>query len=213
MGIIYNNNVEESKIYQAYGLVVYGKINHYESSVYNYRRENALITIRITDEGGNNIFKMNMGNNCILQCRIDDTMDNFLWWVAEEHPDNYTIEKQIYNSLCSSDCLFNNYIQQRKTKQKREEEGKKRISEYEKALQEAKDNIKAYCDKNKLISYFAYEKVYLIRTHNKKLYQVIKMADYKRMEIFIDFMEKHPENTDAYIVKCDTIENVLDYIA
>lgn len=39
------------------------------------------------------------------------------------------------------------------------------------------------------------------------------MANYKRMEIFIDFMEKHPENTDAYIVKCDTIENVLDYIA
>lgn len=213
MGIIYNNNVEETKIYQAYGLTVYGKINSYEWSIYNYRRENALITIRITDENGNDIFSMYMGNNCILQCRIDDTMDNFLWWIAEEHPDNYTIEKQVYESLCSSNCLFNNYIQKQKAKRKREEEEKKRIAEHEKAEREAKDNIKAYCAKNGLITYFTYEKVYLIKAHNKKAYQAIKTADDKRIESFIEFMEKHPDNADACIVNCDTIENVLDYIA
>lgn len=124
MGIIYNNNVKESKIYEAYGFTVYGKINEYEWSIYNYRRENALITIRIIDESGNDIFSMYMGNNCILQCRIDDTMDNFLWWIAEEHPDSYTIEKQVYSSLCSNNCLFNNSIQQRKVKRRREEERK-----------------------------------------------------------------------------------------
>lgn len=213
MGVIYNNNVEESRIYQAYGLTVYGKINSYEWTIYNYRRENALITIRIVDENGNDIFSVYMGNNCILQCRIDDTMDNFLWWIAEERPNNYTIEKQVYSSLCSGNCLFNNSIQQQKAKRKREEEEKKRIAEREKAAGEAKDNIKAYCDKNNLISYFTYEKVYLIRTHNEKAYQAIKTADYKRMESFIDFMEKHPENTDAYIVKCDTMENIIKYIA
>lgn len=213
MGIIYNNNVEESKIYQAYGLTVYGKINSYEWSIYNYRRENALITIRVTDENGNDMFSMYMGNNCILQCRIDDTMDNFLWWIAEEHPDNYTIEKQVYSSLCSNNCLFNSRIIDRKAKRRKEEEEKKHIAEREKAVQEAKDNIKAYCDKNKLIPYFTSEKVYLIKTHNEKVYQTIKTSDYKRMESFIDFMEKHPENTDVYIVKCDTMENILDCIA
>lgn len=212
MGIIYNNNVKESRIYQAYGLTVYGKINSYEWTIYNYRRENALITIRIIDESGNDIFSMYMGNNCILQCWIDDTMDNFLWWIAEEHPDSYTIEKQVYSSLCSSNCLFNNSIQQRKLKRRKEEEEKKRIAEREKAVKEAKDNIKAYCDKNNLISYFTYEKAYLIKTHNEKAYQAIKTADNKRMESFIDFMEKHPDNTDACIVKDWTIEEILNYM-
>lgn len=213
MGVIYNNNVEESKIYQAYGLTVYGKINSYEWTIYNYRRENALITIRIVDENGNDIFSMYMGNNCILQCRIDDTMDNFLWWIAEERPNNYTIEKQVYSSLCSNNCLFNNSIQQRKVKLRREEEEKKRIAEREKERQKTISNIESYCNKNGLLPYFTYEKTYLIKTHNEKAYQAIKTADNKRMESFIDFMEKHPDNVDACIIKCDAMENILDYIA
>ncbi len=95
MGIIYNNNVEETKIYEAYGLTVYGKINRYVWNIYGNKEENALITIRIADAEGKNIFSMYMGNNCILQSRIDDTMDNFLWWIAEEKPDAYTMERQI----------------------------------------------------------------------------------------------------------------------
>lgn len=213
MGIIFDNNIKETEIMTAYGLTVYGKINQYEWTIYNYTRENALVTFRIEDSIGNIIFSMNMGNNCILQSRINDTLDNFLWWISEEHPDSYTIEKQVYSSLCSNNCLFNNSIQQRKLKRRKEEEEKKRIAEREKAAQEAKDNIKAYCDKNNLIFYFTYEKAYLIKTHNEKAYQAIKTADNKRMESFIDFMEKHPDNADAYIVKCDTMENILDYIA
>lgn len=213
MGIIYNSNVEESKIYQAYGLTVYGKINSYEWTIFNYKRENALITIRITDKSGNDIFSMYMGNNCILQCRIDDTMDNFLWWISEEHPDNYTIERQIYKSLCSNDCLFNHNIQQRKVKQRREEEEKRRIAEREKSEQETKDKIKSYCSKKGLIAYFTYKKAYLIKTHNKKAYQAIETADNKQMELYIDFMKKYPDNTDAHIVKDGTMEEILNYIA
>ena len=77
MGLILNNNVEETKIMSAYGLTVYGKINRYVWTISDRAEENALITIRIADAEGNDIFSMNMGNNVILQSRIDDTMDNF----------------------------------------------------------------------------------------------------------------------------------------
>ena len=114
MGLILNNNVEEIKIMSAYGLTVYGKINRYVWTISDRAEENALITIRIADAEGNNIFDMNMGNNVILQSRIDDTMDNFLYWIAKDQPDKYDIEKQVFKSLCASNCLFNHSIRQRK---------------------------------------------------------------------------------------------------
>ena len=52
MGLILNNNVEESKIYSAYGLTVYGKVNRYVWTIDNNREENALTTIRVVDAGG-----------------------------------------------------------------------------------------------------------------------------------------------------------------
>ena len=48
MGLILNNNVEETKIMQAYGLTVYGKINRYVWALEGNREEKALIDIRIT---------------------------------------------------------------------------------------------------------------------------------------------------------------------
>lgn len=118
MGLIYNGNVQEAKIYQAYGLTVYGKINRYEGITYN---GNALISIRILDENGSDIFSIYLGNNFILQHCIDDTLDNFLWWMVEDHPNSYVIEQQIFKSLCASDSLFNYKIRQRKERQKREQ--------------------------------------------------------------------------------------------
>ena len=49
MGLILNNNVEESKIYSAYGLTVHGKINRYIWTMDNNKEEKVLITIRISD--------------------------------------------------------------------------------------------------------------------------------------------------------------------
>lgn len=148
MGIIFDYKVEETQIMSAYGLIVYGKINKYDwMGINNYGMENALVTFRIVDNSGNDIFYMNMGNNCILQCRIDDTLDNFLWWIVKDHPDKYTIENQVYKSLCKSDCLFNYSISNRKAELRRVKEEKKRIEEAEKIQQENKDRIVSYCDK------------------------------------------------------------------
>ena len=129
MGLILNNNVEESKIMSAYDLTVYGKINRYVWTISDRAEENALITIRITDAEGNDIFNMNMGNNVILQSRIDDTMDNFLYWIAKNQPEAYDIEKQVFKSLCASNCLFNHSIRQKKQAEKRKEEEAQRIAE------------------------------------------------------------------------------------
>ena len=129
MGLILNNNVEETKIMSAYGLTVYGKINRYIWTISERAEENALITIRIADAEGNDIFSMQMGNRCIFQCRIDDTMDNFLYWIAKEKPDVYDIEKQVFKSLCASNCLFNHSIRQKKQAEKRKEEEAQRITE------------------------------------------------------------------------------------
>ena len=212
MGLILNNNVEESKIMTAYGLTVYGKINRYIWTISDRAEEKALITIRIADAEGNDIFSMNMGNNVILQSRIDDTMDNFLYWIAKDHPDKYDIEKQIFKSLCASNCLFNHSIRQRKQNEKRKEEEAQRIAE-RKAMEEKQiTTITDYCKSKGLFFYQDYTEGYLLKALTETASNMLKTADKKQMDYIIDFAQKHPDNKDISIVKHDTIENILNYI-
>ena len=213
MGLILNNNVEESKIYSAYGLTVYGKINRYVWTISDRAEENALITIRIIDAEGNDIFSMNMGNNVILQCRIDDTMDNFLYWIATDHPDKYDIEKQVFKSLCASNCLFNHSIRQRKQNEKRKEEEAQRIAERQAMEEKQVATITDYCKSKGLFFYQDYTEGYLLKAHTETALNMLTKADKKQMDYIIDFAQKHPDNKDVAIVKHDTMENILKYIA
>ena len=212
MGLILNNNVEESKIMSAYGLTVYGKINRYVWTISDRAEENALITIRIADAEGNNIFDMNMGNRCIFQCRIDDTMDNFLYWIAKDHPDKYDIEKQVFKSLCASNCLFNHSIRQRKQNEKRKEEEAQRIAERQAMEEKQIATITDYCKSKGLFFYQDYSECYLLKAHTETALNMITTADKKQMDYIIDFAQKHPDNKDVAIVKHDTMENILNYI-
>ena len=213
MGLILNNNVEESKIYSAYGLIVYGKINRYIWTMDNNKEEKALITIRIIDAEGNDIFSMNMGNNVILQSRIDDTMDNFLYWIAKDHPDKYDIEKQIFKSLCASNCLFNHSIRQRKQNEKRKEEETQRIAERQAMEEKQIATITDYCKSKGLFFYQDYTEGYLLKAHTETASNMLTTADKKQMDYIIDFAKKNPDNKDVSIVKHDTMENILKYIA
>lgn len=213
MGIIYNNNVEESKIYQAYGLTVYGKVNRYIWTIHNNKEENTLITIRITDAEENDIFSMYMGNNCIFQSRIDDTLDNFLYWIAKDHPDKYAIENQVYRSLCQSDSIFNHSITNRKLKEKRQTEEEQRIAERQAEEKKNINTIKDYCSCKGLFFYQDYTEAYLLKAHTETALNMITTADKKQMDYIIDFAQKHPDNKDVVIVKHDTMENILKYIA
>ena len=212
MGLILNNNVEETKIMSAYGLTVYGKINRYIWTISDRAEEKALITIRIADAEGNDIFSMNMGNNVILQSRIDDTMDNFLYWIAKDQPDAYDIEKQVFKSLCASNCLFNHSIRQRKQNEKRKEEEIQRIAERQAMEEKQIATITDYCKSKGLFFYQDYTEGYLLKALTETASNMLKTADKKQMDYIIDFAQKHPDNNDVSIVKHDTMENILNYI-
>ena len=125
MGIIYDGNVEEKKLYKAYGLTVYGKINRYVWTIHNGKEDECIITLRISDSTGNNILDLYLGNHCVMYDTFDRTIDNFLYWINTENPDTEQIKKQVYESLCQADCWFNDRIRTRKFNDQREEEERK----------------------------------------------------------------------------------------
>ena len=209
MGLILNNNVEESKIYSAYGLTVYGKVNRYVWTIDNNREENALTTIRVVDAGGNDIFSMYMGNRCIFQCRIDDTMDNFLYWIAKDQPDEYRIENQVFKSLCQADSLFNHSIFNRKQKEKRQAEEAQRIAERQTTEEKQIAMINDYCIRKGLFFCQDYTEGYILKALTEAAFSMLNTADKKQIDRIIQFATEHPENKDVQIVKHDTIENIV----
>lgn len=211
MGIIYNNNVEETEIMSAYGLTVYGKINCYEWRIFNKPDENCLISVRITDNNRNDIFAMNLGNNCIMWSRVCDTMENFLYWIATENPDTYAIEKQIYKSLCSSNSLFNHSILNKKLKARQQEEDRKRIAERQETEKRQLEELKTYCKEKGLFYYIGFDEVVLIKATENRARSILADAqkDNKQMESYVEFIGKYPEFRGVYILKRGLMEDIL----
>ena len=212
MGIIYDGNVEEKKLYKAYGLTVYGKINRYVWTIHNEKEDECIIALRIANNDGNNLLDMYLGNNCIMYDTFDRTIDNFLYWINTENPDTEQIKKQVYESLCQSDCWFNHRIETRKFNDRRNEEERKRIEEQKKKEQAALDKIKEYCRKKDLIFYYDGWKVYLIKALNSRAENLIVTAIMQRqteqMESNIWFAEEYPENTDLRIIQNGEIKDI-----
>ena len=73
--------------------------------------------------------------------------------------------------------------------------------------------IKQYCEKKNLLFKRYYEKVYLIKLHNKDVRQMIENADNKQFEGMRDFMNEHPDNKDAVIVMNGNIGDIARQIA
>lgn len=215
MGLIYKNSVNETKIYKAYGLTVYGEIHEYEWMIDNYRREKAITSIRIVDENNKDVFSMILGNNCILWHAIDDgLMDDFLFWMVncpEEVKDSNSIKRQVNVSLCKGESLFNHRIRQLKQRKREEEKRKEEIAKEE----AKKDFIRLYCEENRLIPYFTYcNDTYLLKPYNDKVLDFIikSIKDYKEMENIISFIEEYPDNKDVCIVKKGKMNDILDFI-
>lgn len=212
MGIIYNSNVKEKELYSAHGMTVYGKENDYDWTIYPDRsREKCYISLRIND-GTNDIINITLGNRCIFKENFDRTIDNFLYWIEKDIPSDYIIENAVFKSLTCTDSIFNHRIEMRKYREHQEEKQRKRIEEREKKERAAVDSINDYSDENGLISVFTYEKVYLIKALTETAGNVIRTADNKHMEGLLQFMESHPDNTDARIIKSGTMEEILNYI-
>lgn len=212
MGIIYDGNVEEKKLYKAYGLTVYGKINRYVWTIHNGKEDECIITLRISDNDRNNILDLYLGNVCIMYDTFDRTIDNFLYWISMENPDAEQIEKQVYESLCQSDCWFNHRMQTRKFNDQRKEEERKRIEEQKAKERVVMDKIKEYSRKNDLIFYYDGWKAYLLKTLNHKAEESVKNAianrQFDNMKSYIQFAEKYPENKDLRIVQSGEIKDI-----
>ena len=212
MGIIYDGNVEEKKLHKAYGLTVYGKINRFVWTIHNNKEDECIITLRISDNDRNNILDLYLGNVCIMYDTFDRTIDNFLYWISTENPDAEQIEKQVYQSLCQSDCWFNDRIRTRKFNAEREEEKRKRIEEQKKKEQAALDKIKEYCRKKDLIFYYDGWTVYLLKALDAKgrelVNQAIEEKNHDYMVSYIQFAEKYPDNKDLHIIQSGTIQEI-----
>lgn len=212
MGIIYDGNVEEKELYKAYGLTVYGKINRYVWIIHNEKEDECIITLRIADSTGKNILDLYLGNNCSMMGTFNRTIDNFLYWISTENPDAEQIEKQVYQSLCQSDCWFNHRIQTRKFNEQMKEEERKRIEEQKKKEQAALDRIKEYCQKKGLIFYYDGWKVYLLKTScdaaTSLINQAIEERNHNDMEKYIQFAEKYPKNRDLHIIQSGVMQEI-----
>lgn len=206
MGIIYNRNAEEKELYSAYGLTVYGKANRYDSE-FSPEVEFVYITLRIADEE-KTIIDEYMGNNCIFPSVFDRTIDNFLYWIVNDKPDTYGIQNAIRKCLCSSNCLFNSQMENRKRKERDEAVEKARCEEIRVEEQKRIDTVKQYCKAKNLLFKQCWNDVYLIKLHNEKARELIENANNDSFEKLRDFMVEHPDNTDAVIVMDGKLEDI-----
>lgn len=212
MGIIYDGNVEEKELYKAYGLTVYGKINRYVWLIHDNKEDKCIITLRIVDNNENDILNMYFGNNCSMMETFDRTIDNFLYWIVAENPDAEQIKKQVYQSLCQSNCWFNHRITSRKFKERQQKETQRKIEEREAKKRAALDRIKEYCLKKNLIFYYDGWKVYLLKTSCDAATSIVNQAieenNHADIEKYIQFAEKYPENRDLHIIQSGEIQEI-----
>ena len=216
MGIIYNSNVPEKKLYSAYGMTVYGKENNYDWTIYPDKpREKCYTSLRIND-GKNDIINLTLGNRCIFKENFDRTIDNFLYWIDKDMPFDDAIENAVFKSLACTDSIFNHLIEQRKRKEKQEKEQRKRIEEREKKERAAVAEIENYCKEKGLFFYNSYEESIVLKatTNNvrSQMAETVRQNDMDRMKMYVDFAMKYPNNNDLRIVASGTIEEVLQYV-
>lgn len=212
MGLVYLKN-EEKLIYEAYGMIVYGIQDRYTWSIYPDRPdENVYTSLRI-ERDEKNILDVRLGNLCIFEENFNRTIDNFLWWIDKDNPDSYSIENAVFKNLCETNSLFNHLIENRKRKEQAEANEKERVAAIREKEQKQIDLIKQYCEKENLLFKQYYEKAYLIKLLNEHVRQMIENADNKQFEGLRDFINEHPDNTDAVIVMNGNIEDILRQIA
>ena len=209
MGIIYDKNAKEKELYSAYGLTVYGKENRYDS-IWSPDVKSVFITLRISDREKDLVDEY-LGNNCIFPGTFESTIDNFLWWILKDKPDNYDVKTHILKCLCSSNSLFNSQIESRKCREEREkveEDRSKKLAEERKEKVEA---IKRYCKNKHLVFCQNWRGVYLFEVGNERAKETLESADSDRLDSYVSYMKKHSV-VDARLVADGSLDDIYKYI-
>lgn len=132
MGVLWNREAPEKKVYSAYGMTVYGKVNTYQWNIFSGNPvEKCLISLRIVKENiteSQEILNISMGNNVILERVFERTIDNFLYWIVKECPFDNKIEEEVFRVLTKFSTAFNSNMERLKWKEK---ETERRLKEYE----------------------------------------------------------------------------------
>ena len=131
MGVLWNREAPEKKVYSAYGMTVYGKVNTYQWNIFSGNPvEKCLISLRIVRENiteSQEILNISMGNNVILERVFERTIDNFLYWIVKECPFDNKIEEEVFRVLTKFSTAFNSNMERLKWKEK---ETERRFKEY-----------------------------------------------------------------------------------
>ena len=214
MGVIYNQNAKETELYSAYGYTVSGKINRY---IWTYdgsgREENCYTSIKITDPEDNIILAREMGNNTIFEGTFNSHIDNFLWWIKNDSPSDYEIEKMLLVVLVKNDGLFSYKINNRKIDQRRKEAEQKEREETEKKLKAYCEELETYCKNKGFIFYRSWDGVYIFRINYDidHVKEVLKKENSNLMEHYIKYAEQFPER-ELTIAFHGNIVDAMDFI-
>lgn len=134
MGVLWNREAPEKKMYSAYGMTVYGKVNTYQWNIFAGNPvEKCLISLRIVRENvteSQEIVNLSMGNNVILERVFERTIDNFLYWIDKEFPFDNEIEEAVFRVLTKFSIVFNSNMERLKWKEKETERSLKEYGYY-----------------------------------------------------------------------------------
>lgn len=201
MGVIYNKEAKEEKLYEAYGMTVYGVVNKYRWFIYEDKPDEECITsIRIVNKN-EELINLGFGNNCIMMENFKNTIDNFLYWIDKERPDNYGIEKVIHSSLCQTNSLFNYMINNQKNKEIKNRE----VAEKQRKIRENQDKkneqLRELCSKKNMFCYIdRFDECVIFKPLTEKAIEMLNDSDEEKLKMYIDFACKYPDNTDLKFV-------------
>lgn len=221
MGLVYSfSETKEEKLYEAYGMTVYGNVNKYEWSIYPDRPDEEVYTSIRIEKDGEDIANENLGNRCIFKEVFERTIDNFLWWLDQAKPDPYDVERMILKSLCENNSLFNYRIESRKQKMLEKYRENEHAEKRKIQMKELFHQLQSICDKKKWLIYrhgdYPYCDCYIFKAKNKlaKEYVSYTIAEnnYQKIKIFTDFAKEHPDNTDIELIASGYIEDVVNML-
>lgn len=219
MGLVYSfKETEEAKLYEAYGMVVYGNVNKYTWTIYPDRPDEEVYTSIRIEKDGEDIVNEKLGNRCIFKEVFERTIDNLLWWLDQDKPDPYEVEKIIFKSLCENSSLFNYRIESRKRKMLEKYRENERAEKRKIQMKELFHQLQSICDKKKwlLYQYGEYSECFIFKAKNKRakehILDTIAADKSNRIKSFADFAKEHPDNTDVELIASGYIEDVVNIL-
>ena len=219
MGLIYSfKETEEKELYNAYSMTVYGNINRYKWTIYPDRPDEEVYTSIRIEKDGEDIVNEKLGNRCISKEVFEKTIDNLLWWLVQDKPNPYDVEKIIFKSLCENSSLFNYRIESRKRKMLEKYRENERAEKRKIQMKELFHQLQSICDKKKWLLYQhgEYSECFIFKAKNKRakehILDTIAADKSNRIKSFADFAKEHPDNMDVELIAFGYIEDVVNML-